>query len=136
MSVSAETKTSMLGRLPLFAELSHPQLEQVARLARDREYADGHELIRQGAVGREFFVLIDGTVEIRVDGKRVHRLGPGEFFGELSLLTGDRRNASVVATSRVHVLVIDERAFDVLLDKSDDIAAAVRVAGLFRTNDD
>lgn len=136
MSVSAETKSSMLGRLPLFAELSHPQLEQVARLATDREYAEGHELIRQGTIGREFFVLVEGTVEIRVDGSRVHKLGPGEFFGELSLLTGDRRNASVVATTPVQVLVIDERAFNVLLDKSDDIAAAVRVAGLFRSNDD
>ena len=84
-------------------------------------------LTRQGAPGREFFVLLEGTVEVVRDGKRVATLGEGDFFGELALISNIPRNATVTATSPIRALVVFGRDFRRLLE--EDAGIAVKVLG-------
>jgi CRP-like cAMP-binding protein len=84
-------------------------------------------LTRQGAPGREFFVLLDGTVDVVRDGKQVNTLGAGEFFGELALVSNIPRTATVTATSEIRALVVVDRDFRRLL--KDDTSIAVKVLG-------
>ena len=82
-------------------------------------------LIKEGDTGREFFVLIDGTAEVARAGKKVASIGPGDFFGEIALISKTPRNATITTTSPVRALVITDRAFRQLLDHSPQIQIAV-----------
>ena len=95
-----------LKRIPLFAELPRKQLKQAARLADEVEVAEGTHLVDEGRFAHEFFVIEDGKADVVHEGKVVNQLGPGDFFGEIALVTMGRRTASVVATSPMKVVVI------------------------------
>ena len=93
-----------LQSLPLFAGLDEEQLNTIAKLAEEREVDGGTTLAGEGAHGY-FFVIEDGTAEVRQDGVAIGPLGPGEFFGEIAILEpAGRRTASVVATTPMRVL--------------------------------
>jgi CRP-like cAMP-binding protein len=81
----------------------------------------GKVLIREGAPGREFIVILEGTVEVRRKGRRLPQAGDSSFFGEAALLTGAPRNATVTTTSPVATLIITDRAFQRLLKASPTI---------------
>ena len=103
-----------LARLALFADLDGPQLEAVAHTMSEESFAAGQRILRQGISGSGLFVILDGEVDVRVDGADVARLGRGEFFGETSLLLGEAPVADVVAVGPVKVLQLagpDLRAF-------------------------
>jgi CRP-like cAMP-binding protein len=94
-----------LQTLPLFAGLDEEQLNTVAKLAEPREVGEGTVLVGVGAHGYFFFVIEDGSAEVRQDGAAVGQMGPGEFFGEIAILDpGGRRTASVVAGTPMRVL--------------------------------
>jgi CRP/FNR family cyclic AMP-dependent transcriptional regulator len=95
-----------LARLSLFADLSRPELEKLAHSVDEEVFPDGQRVLRQGLTGAGFFVILDGKASIRVDGEDRWTLGPGDFFGETSLLTGDPPTADVVATSMLRVAVV------------------------------
>lgn len=116
-----DAKIEMLGRVPLFAECSKRELAEVAALADEMHFPAGRTLIEEGKRGREFFVVVDGTVEIRRKGRSVGRHDGWSFYGEAALLTGRPRNATVRTTSPVRALVIGDRAFDQLLRDSPSI---------------
>jgi CRP-like cAMP-binding protein len=120
-----DAKVEAIRGVPLFAGLSRVELQRVARIADELDFHAGKVLCRQGALGREFFVILDGTCEVSRDGKAVDTTGPGEFFGEVALLTNAPRNATVTATSSLRVLVITDRAFRSLLRSTPSIAAKV-----------
>lgn len=82
-------------------------------------------LTREGKPGREFFVLVDGTVEVTRDGKKLANLDAGDWFGEIALLTYKPRTATVTATSPVRVLVITDRAFRQVVETMPRIAVKV-----------
>jgi CRP-like cAMP-binding protein len=121
-------KIELLKRVPLFEECSRKDLNEIAGIADEIDLRDGKELTRQGGPGREFFVLIDGTADVKKGTRRVNRLGPGDFFGEIALVTRRPRTATVVATSPVRALVITDRSFRRLLDHQPQIQSKVMSA--------
>ncbi len=118
-------KVELLKRAPLFSGCSKKELEQVAMVADEIDFRPGKTLIKEGSPGREFFVLVDGTAEIRRKGRKIDSAGPGDFFGEMALLTDQPRNATVTTTSDVDALVITARSFRALLENNPLIALKV-----------
>lgn len=125
MRLRKNAKVAYLRAIPLFGHCSKRELEQVAGITTEIAAAEGSTLIEQGAAAREFFVLIDGSVEVRRNGRRIAVLGSGDFFGEMALLTNTPRNATVRATAPSRVLVIVDRDFHRLLTETPSIAVKV-----------
>ena len=92
-------------------DCTRAQLEEVARLAERIQVGEGEVLAREGRIGREFFLILSGTVAVTQKGRRVNTLGPGEFFGELAAMNPGPRNATVTALSDLDVLIIGPREF-------------------------
>ena len=97
----------ILGRLTLFADFSRPELEALAHTVDEEMFAEGQRVLRQGLSGSGFFVILEGQATISVDGEQRWTLGPGDFFGETSVLTGGHSpTADVVATSLLRCAVV------------------------------
>jgi CRP-like cAMP-binding protein len=120
-----DRKMDLLKRVPLFSGCSKQELGQVSRIADEIDLREGKTLIKEGTPGREFFVLVDGTAEIRRKGKKIDTAGPGDFFGEMALLSDQPRNATVVTTSQVDALVVTARNFRMLIETNPLIALKV-----------
>jgi CRP/FNR family cyclic AMP-dependent transcriptional regulator len=112
----ADTRVDLLRGLPLFELCSKRDLRRIGALADEREIAAGTELIREGEPGSEFYVVVDGEVDVRRRGRRVARLGAGSYVGEIALLSRSPRTATVVAATPLRVLAISGRDFVALLD--------------------
>ncbi len=97
-------------------DCTEAQLEEVARLADRMQVGEGEVLTREGRIGREFFLILSGTVAVTQKGRRVNTLGPGDFFGELAALDPGPRTATVTALSDLEVLIIGPREFDAMAD--------------------
>ena len=95
-----------LAQLTLFADLSRAQLEAVAHTLDEQMFADGQRVLRQGLSGSAFYVVLEGEAAVIIDGTERARLGRGEFFGEISVLTGDPPNADIVAVGLLRCLVL------------------------------
>ena len=95
-----------LAQLALFADLSRPQLEAVAHTLEEQVFADGQRVLRQGLSGSAFYVVLEGEAAVIIDGTERARLGRGEFFGEISVLTGEPPNADIVAVGLLRCLVL------------------------------
>jgi CRP-like cAMP-binding protein len=120
-----DQKVDMLSQVPLFAGCSKKELRMIATLADEIDLRQGKVLTRQGAPGREFFVLLEGTVEVVRDGERIDTLGEGDFFGELALISNIPRTATVTATAPIRALVVFGRDFRRLLEEDAAIARKV-----------
>ena len=127
MRLHKDGKVDLLSHVPLFSGCSKKELRQIATLADEIDLRTGKVLTRQGAPGREFFVLLEGTVEVVRDGKLIATLGAGEFFGEMALVSNIPRTATVTATSPIRALVVVDRDFRRLL--KEDPSVAVKVLG-------
>jgi CRP/FNR family transcriptional regulator, cyclic AMP receptor protein len=110
-----DDKIERLKEVPLFEACSQRQLRRLAKIARVFDVAADTVLTRAGEPGDEFFLIIDGTARVEVSAEKQVPLHPGEFFGEMSLLDGGPRSATVVADTPVRLLVISRRHFSVLL---------------------
>ena len=128
MRLHKDAKLELLKRTPLFANCSKKELAAIGGVADEIDLREGKELTRQGAPGREFFVLIEGTADVVKDGQKINSLEGGDFFGEIALVHHAPRTATVTATSPVRTLVITERNFRRLLDQSPEIQRKVMVA--------
>lgn len=106
-----------LAAVPLFAACSRKDLQRIARASDEAVIPEGRELIRQGEIGREAFVIVDGKAKVERNGKQVAMLGPGSCIGELSLLDKGPRTATVTAESDLTVLVLGPREFSGVLDE-------------------
>jgi CRP-like cAMP-binding protein len=118
-------KVELLKRVPLFSGCSKKELTAVAAVTDEIDFRAGKTLIKEGSPGREFFVLVDGTAEIRRKGRKIDDAGPGDFFGEMALLTDQPRNATITTTSDVDALVVTARSFRTLLENNPLIALKV-----------
>jgi CRP/FNR family cyclic AMP-dependent transcriptional regulator len=121
-------KVELIKGVPLFADCSRGELEQIAQIADEIDLAEGKELTRLSEPGREFFVLLEGEAEVSRDGETLNELGPGDFFGEIALVEDTPRTATVTATTPVRVLVITDRSFRRLLEEQPEIQRKVLVA--------
>jgi CRP/FNR family cyclic AMP-dependent transcriptional regulator len=121
-------KIDLIRKVPLFARCSRAELKEIAMLADEIDLKEGKEMTREGAPGREFFVLLEGTADVKKNSRRVNTLGPGDFFGEIALVSREPRTATVVATSPVRALVITEWSFRQLLDDAPRVKTKVMEA--------
>lgn len=106
----------------MFRSLSKRDLQRVARSADELRVEPGRVLTEQGTVGRECFVIVEGTAAVRRNGRKVATLGPGDAAGELALLDHGPRTATVVAEGPMTVLVIGARELSALLDDIPNLA--------------
>jgi CRP-like cAMP-binding protein len=106
-----------LSRVPMFSRCSAEQLESLASLARERDVEPGTDIVREGEIGEEFFVLADGAARVSRSGSDVANLVAGDYFGELALLDPAPRDATVSATAPSNLLVIDRAGFVKALDQ-------------------
>ena len=120
-------KIDLLKTVPLFSGLSRRQLTSVAKAADETTCAAGELLARQGMLGREFALILDGRVRVERDGKRIARLGAGDFFGEMSIIDGLPRSATVIAETATALLVIETRSFSALLDTTPGLQRKIMV---------
>ena len=125
MRLSRRTKIDLLKQIPLFAGCSRAELEAVSRIADELWLPAGRVLMREGAPGRELFVLVEGEATIERDGAAVAVRRGGDFIGELALVTGRPRTATVTAATDLQTLVLDRLNFDRLLRDVPAIAAKV-----------
>jgi CRP-like cAMP-binding protein len=129
------TKADILKQVPLFDECSKSDLAKIGRIADEIDIPEGKELIREGELARQFFILTDGWADVRRNGRKVNTMGPGDFFGEIGLVTERLTSASVKTTTPASALVISRSSFKSLLRDSPNIqlkvlkALAERIGG-------
>ncbi len=124
-----DTKVDALAKAPLFAALSRQELGELAKATEDLEVEEGKTLTREGDLGREFFVIVDGDVSVMQDGNEIRRLGPGDFFGEIALIYDNaRRTATVTAASPLRFFVLTRQSFRSLLEHQPEIEEKVMAA--------
>lgn len=128
MRLHKDAKLTLIRSLPLFAGCTPSEIAQVAAIADEIDLAEGKVLAAEHAVGREFLVIVEGAAQVDRDGSVVATLGAGDFLGEIALVTGRRRVASVTATTTVRALVIEGRAFLHLLESAPAIRTKVERA--------
>lgn len=121
MALGAPAKIDLLARVPLFEHCSKKDLRAIAQIADQVDFRAGKVLIEEGDRGREFFVIVDGQVDVRRKGRKVATLGPGDFIGEMALLSKAPRTATVTAVTAIDVMVIGDRAFLDLLNRMPDL---------------
>jgi voltage-gated potassium channel len=121
----ARTWIEALASVPLLAALSQRQRRKVAEAARIRRFTDGTPLVIGGHAASELFVILDGHVTIAVPDRAPIEMGAGSFVGELALLDGGPRSASVVANGPVVTLAITGRRFRKLMQAEPSIAVGV-----------
>ena len=100
-----------LREVPFFGTLSKKELAAVARQTDEIDVREGEDLAREGDIGKEFFVIIEGTAEVVRGEDKIAELGPGEFFGEMALVSDDRRMATVRATKPMRMIVMSRQSF-------------------------
>jgi CRP/FNR family transcriptional regulator, cyclic AMP receptor protein len=125
VQISRKGKTDLLRKLPLFSECSKRELEAVAAATDELRLPAGRVVMREGETGRELIVLVDGEVSVERGGKQLAVRGPGDFLGELALITHRPRTATVTAATDLRVLVVDGRSFDRLVRDVPTIALKV-----------
>jgi CRP-like cAMP-binding protein len=124
-----DTKVDALAKAPLFSALSKQELGALAKATEDLEVEEGKVLTREGDLGREFFVIVEGDVSVTRDGNELRRLGPGEFFGEIALIYENaRRTATVTSTSPLRFFVLTRQSFRSLLEHQPEIEDKVMAA--------
>ncbi|MGZ8625412.1 MAG: cyclic nucleotide-binding domain-containing protein [Actinomycetota bacterium] len=126
---AARPEIDLLSRIPLFAGLSKAHLGRIAALVEQPSYNAGRVIVKKDEPGRAFYVIVEGRAKV-VRGKIVTArgeasLGPGDFFGELSLLDGSPRVATVVADTKLTTIRIERAAFRRLLREDPDLAIGV-----------
>jgi CRP/FNR family transcriptional regulator, cyclic AMP receptor protein len=127
-----DVKTAAMANVPLFSRCSKGELGRIAQIADEVDLPAGKKLTKEGARGREFFVLLEGTADVRSDTRLLAQLGPGDFFGEIALVTDAPRTATVTTISPVRALVITDRAFRELMRRSPEIQRKVLEAVAWR----
>lgn len=123
--VSQDDKIDRLEEVGLLAECSRRQLRAIARISEVIEVPEDTVLARNGAPGEEFFLILDGSARVEVSPRKRSRLKPGEYFGEMSLLDGGPRSASVIAETPLRLLVIKRRDFSTLLREAPELTLSL-----------
>jgi CRP/FNR family cyclic AMP-dependent transcriptional regulator len=118
-------KIRELQSLRPFEACSRRELESIARLCDETSVPAGTELTKEGAVGRECFVIVEGEAVVRIKGREVARVGPGDIVGEMSLLNREPRSATVVATQPLTVFVLTAAQFAEVASHCPSVASRV-----------
>ncbi len=111
MALRRDAKADLIKSVPLFAECSKDELRRLAAITDEIDLREGTVLTREGRSAHEFFVIVEGTVRVTKNARKLADLGPGDWLGEIALLTKGNRTATATATTPVVALVIVDRDF-------------------------
>lgn len=125
MTENAKDLEARLAAVPIFAGLSHRQLGRLIEASRTTTHQHGHEIAREGEGALALHVILDGTAEVTVHGSARRELRAGDYFGEISLIDGKKRSASVTATSTVRTLAVPHGPFKQVLESDAGFATRV-----------
>jgi CRP-like cAMP-binding protein len=120
--VAANDVVERLAQVPIFSGCTKKELVAIARAVKTTEHPTGSVIALEGESGAGLFVIDQGTADVTIGGRRVNRLGEGDFFGEMALLDGGPRTATVTATSDLRTYVLTEWVFRGLLQQHPTIA--------------
>lgn len=123
--MARDEKLDLLHRIPLFSGFDRRRLERLGMLADEVDVPAGKMLMRQGESGADMMVVVRGSVSVERDGSRLNTLGPGDFFGEIALVDGGPRTATVTAEEPTTLLVITHRDFHSMMDEFPEVADQV-----------
>jgi len=123
--VAHDEKLDHLKRVPLFSRMGSRELQRLGQLADEVEVGMDKVLTEQGRVGHEFFIILDGRLTVLEGDRPIRQLGPGDFFGEIALLDGRPRTATVRADGLTRLLVVGHREFHALMDEFASVRIAV-----------
>jgi CRP/FNR family cyclic AMP-dependent transcriptional regulator len=128
MRLRRDAKIELIRKVPLFSHCSKKELAAIASLADEVSLKSGTKLTREGETGREFVVIADGAADVTKNGRRINKLGAGDFVGEIALLSGKPRTATVTTTEDSRVLVLTDRAFRRLTRELPSVQASIVTA--------
>jgi CRP/FNR family cyclic AMP-dependent transcriptional regulator len=131
----ADRKLSHLSEVQMFSSLNKRELGLVSRVADVVDIPEGTEIMAEGSVGHEFYLILEGEAVVRRDGRKIAALGPGRYFGELALLDRAPRSATIVAGTPIQALVIGQREFLGVLDEVPAVAHKLLVSMASRLRD-
>lgn len=126
MADSSDLETRLL-RVPIFAQLSRRQLRKMLDKSKTTTHSPGQEITKEGLGSLALHLILSGTVEVTVRDKKVRELGPGDYFGEISMIDGRPRSATVKATTDLKTLAVPHLAFQQLLDDDPEVARQMLV---------
>ena len=125
MLFSRDSKVEALRRAPLFATLSKEELQELAKMSEDLDVAEGKVLCREGEPAREFFVIVEGEVDVSREGRHLRTLSGGDFFGEIALIEDIPRTATVTATKPLRFFVLTRQAFWGIVERNPELERKV-----------
>lgn len=120
-----DAKIDLLRAIPLFSECSRRELREIAAAADEVVVPAGTSLTREGASGKELVVIVDGAADVIRRGRRINRVGTGDFIGEIAIVSGAPRTATVRTTVPTHAIVLTARDFRMLLRRVPSIQLKV-----------
>ena len=118
----ARASSDVLKKVPLFAGLDDRELGQIAATMRERRFSPGDTVTQEGAGGAGFFIVEEGEAEVSVDGEQRGTIGAGDYFGEIALLTGSDRTATITAKSEMVCWGMTPWDFRPLVESNNAIA--------------
>jgi CRP-like cAMP-binding protein len=127
-SLDHRPSNNMLRRAPLFSGMTDRTLQAVAELADEVEYVRGESIVREGDEGDAFYILSDGVAVVEQEERAIRTLSAGAFFGEISLIDGKPRSASVIATQSVRAVRVSRAGFQRLLDEHPSVRLELLMA--------
>ena len=122
MAASSDDNAALLARIDLFAGLSSRQLRRLAERAKEVQHPPGRSVTREGNIGLGFHLILDGEATVSQGESVRRRLGPGDHFGEISMIDGRRRSATVTADTPMRTLTVPHATFEELVDQDPAFA--------------
>jgi len=126
MADTADLEARLI-RVPIFGQLSRRQLKKLLGKAKTTSHSAGQDITEQDKGSLAFHLVLSGSADVTVHGKKVRTLGPGEYFGEISMIDGRPRSATVTAASPLTTLAVPHLAFQDLLDDEPEVARQLLV---------
>jgi CRP/FNR family cyclic AMP-dependent transcriptional regulator len=121
----SDPKLDLLHSIPLFARISRSDLEMLGKLADEVELPAGKVLMREGESGSEMFIVADGRIRVEHDGKTIAELGPGDWLGEMAILSEGTRTATATTIEPTRAFVVGHREFHSLMDRMPSVRTSV-----------
>ena len=128
MARTTDPKLKLIAAVPLFAGFNRREIDALGRLMDEIDVKDGRVLMREGAVGREFFIVVSGSVRVERKGRKVNELGAGDFLGEIALIDGGPRTATAIAAEPCRLLVLGVGGFRTLVSKYPTVQGKIMKA--------